>query len=152
MSTPILESIAVDIEAAVNAITVANGFNYTLTAIRPKTITYKVTPNYDKVVVIKQGTRSPIGSASLVLSWEQIFELTCWVTESEIAVTSIETKTNQIVADIEKKLKEDVQRGDNAYNTRLLGADPLEDEAGTGAIVTVAVDYKVSETDPYTKG
>lgn len=151
MAVPIVENIAADIAAKIALITTGNGFEHTLTVLRPKTITYKADPPVDKQVVVTQGIRTPGILASLAQTWEQLFELTCQVTESEDAVTSIETKINQIVADIEKKLTEDVERDGNADNTRLLGAEPIEEGAGTGAIVNIAVDYKVSATDPYTK-
>lgn len=151
MATPIVEDIAADIATKIALITTGAGFQHTLTVLRPKTITYKAAGPTDKQVVVRQGQRTKLNEASLAIAWEQIFELTCWVTESEDAATSIETKINQIVADIEKKLTEDVQRASNADNTRLLGAEPIEDDAGTGTIVTIAVDYKVLATDPYIK-
>lgn len=152
MALPIIEKIAVDIETAINAITTDNGFQQDLTALRPKTITYKNEPPTDRQVVIKQLPRIPLENASLVITWQQIFEFTCWVINSEDSDASYETRANQFAADIEKKLKEDVERNGNAYNTTLLGADNFESDEGTGVIVTVAVDYKVKANDPYTKG
>ncbi len=152
MAEPILEKIAADIATNIALITVVAGFEHDLTVLRPKTIIYKADSRTDKQVVIKQGQRTKLNEASLAITWEQIFELTCWVINSEDSAASYETKGNQIAADIEKKLTEDVERATNADNTRLLGAENFEDGAGTGVIVTIAVDYKVSATDPYTKG
>lgn len=152
MTTPINELIAANIATEIALITTGAGFNFNLTVLRPKTVTYKTTAIVDQLVVIKQLPRTKLSEASLVIAWEQIFELTCWVKNSEAGAVSHETKANQIAADIEKKLTEDVERSTNAYNTRLLGAENFEEDEGTGVIVTIAVDYKVSATDPYTKG
>lgn len=152
MALPIIEDIAVNILAAINAITTVNGFEHTLVAIRPRLTNYADVIPEDKVVMITQTDEIKLNEASLVITWQQTFELICWAINSDKLSTTLETKANQIRADIQKKLVEDVERNGNADDTEILSSEVFNGDEGSGVRIQVAVRYKVSATDPYTKG
>ena len=104
MSTPIIESIAENIKTAVNLITVANGFNQTLTAVRPKRNDFYKTAWDDLTVLISQAEAEELEGGYGTKEWRQNFMLVCIVIDSDDATASIDTRLNQVAADIFKKL------------------------------------------------
>ncbi len=155
MSLPIIENIAVDIEAAINAITVANGFNQNLVAVRPKRVEFNASnlPWGDLDVLIKQAGQEEVEPGIGTKHWRQIFLIAAIVIDSERVTDSIDTRLNQVSADIEKKLTADPQRGNNAIDTQIEGAEPFDDDAGiSGILIQVSVEYWTVFNDPYTKG
>lgn len=152
MTVPIIENIAVNIAAAVDAITTVNGFNQDLSALRPRRNDFSdVVPEDGKVLVVQDDedqAEQPIG----VQEWIQTFVLVAMVIDSDSASGSIDTRINQVRADIRKKMMEDPTRGGNAIDTILLPAAKFDDGEGfTGIAVAVAVQYRVEHDDPYTK-
>ena len=155
MTTPIIETIAVDIETAINAVTTGNGYNYTLSAIRPKRVLFgnEVWDDLD-VLIIQSGdnARDKASGAYAIVDVKQQFDLMAIVIESDTASTSIDTKSNKIAADIIKQLRVDPQRSGNAHDTTILAVDPFDvSEAFTGILVQIEVWYRVKQDDPYTK-
>ena len=152
MSTPRIEHIAVNIEAAINAITEGNGFNQDLVAVRPKRNDFKdVVPEDGKVLIWQADDELPEEQAYGAKEWIQPFVLMAIVLDSDEASASIDTRLNQVRADIQKKLIEDVTRGGYAFDTELLPCAKFDDGQGfTGIAVNVAVHYRVKEDDPYT--
>ena len=152
MSVPVIELIAVDIEAAINAITVAAKFNQTLIAVRPKRSDFKDTAPLNGKVLIYQGGKEPFTESPGCSSWIQEFVLEAIVLDSDKTETSIDTRLNQVAADIEKKLRTDHTRDGNAIDTLLRGAEPFNDGQGMSGIdVFIGVQYRVKENDPYTR-
>ena len=152
MSTPIIEYIAENIKDAVNEITVANGFNQTLTAIRPKRNDFKDVSPDDLVVLIKQDNPETGEAAIGTADWNQPFWIMAIVLDSDNATDSIDTRINQVRADIEKKLMVDVTRGGYAYDTAILPSIEFNDGQGfSGIAVQIAVKYRTELEDPYTK-
>jgi len=92
MATPITEYIAENIKTAINAITVANGFNQDLVAIRRKrTDFHDVAPEDGKVLIMQvedDELEKPMG----LVAWSQKFLITAIVLDSDNATDSIETK------------------------------------------------------------
>ena len=153
MSTPVKENIAVNIEAAINAITTGNGFNHTLTALRPRRTDYTdVTPK-DCIVLIVQADEETVEEEAFnTKEWHQPFVLMAIVLESDDASTSIDTKINQVDCDIKKKLREDPQRDSNAIDTEILASEKFDDGEGfTGIAVKCVVRYRTLRDNPYTK-
>lgn len=152
MSTPRVEHIAVNIEAAINAITEGNGFNQDLVAIRPKRNDFSdVVPEDGKVLIWQADDELPEEQAYGAQHWVQPFVLMAIVLDSDEASTSIDTRLNQVRADIQKKLRVDVTRGDYAFDTVLLPCAKFDDGQGfTGIAVNIAVHYRVKDDDPYT--
>ena len=153
MSVPVVENIAVNIEAAVNAITVANGFNQTLTALRPLRRDFEATPRNDGVVLIKQLDEDLAGEQPVpAMDYLQEFALVAYVTDSDAAATSIDTRLNQVKADLVKKLCEDRTRGGYALDTIIRPAAEFNEGPGrTGVVVRVEVHDRTDQDDPYTR-
>lgn len=153
MSTPVIESIAIDIETAINAVTEANGFNQDLTAIRPARNDFKdVTPEDRKVLIWQGDEERPDDHAIDTQEWMQPFVLEAVVLDDDNASDSIDTRINQVRADIQKKLCEDVTRGGNAIDTILMPCGKFDDGEGfTGIAVNIIVHYRTNDDDPYTK-
>jgi len=152
MSTPRIEHIAVNIEATVNAITEGDGFNQDLVAVRPKRNDFKdVAPEDGKVLIWQADDEKPEEQAFSALHWIQPFVLMAIVLDSDDAETSIDTRLNQVRADIQRKLIQDITRGGYAFETVLLPCAKFDDGQGfTGIAVNVAVHYRVKDDDPYT--
>ena len=150
---PVIELIAKNLETAINAITVANGYKQTLKAVRPRRNDFSdITPD-DLTVLIKQADeeqgQEPIGTQD----WTQPFLLMAIVLDSDSATASIDTRINQVRADIQKKLLVDVTRGGNAYDTTILPSQEFDDGNGfSGIAVKIAVKYRTQYTNPYAKG
>ena len=153
MSTPIIEYIVEDIKDAIDAITIANGFNQTLTAIRPKRSDFKdVTPKDGDVLIWQADELESAAESFGTEDWTQPFVLEAVVLDSDTSETSIDTRLNQVRADIQKKLREDITRGGYAYDTLLRPSAKFDDGEGfSGIAVLIEVRYRVREADPYTK-
>ena len=153
MSTPVVENIAVNITAAINAITTGSGFNHTLTAARPKRNDFEdVVPKDCVVLVVQADEEEAEEQAYNTKEWLQPFVLMAIVLDSDNASTAIDTKINQVDCDIKKKLREDPKRDSNAIDTVILPSEKFDDGEGfTGIAVKCVVRYRTSENDPYTK-
>lgn len=153
MSTPIVEHIAANIKTAVDTITVSNGFNQDLVAVRPKRNDFSdILPEDGKVLIWQGDEERPEEAVISAETWIQPFALMAIVLDSDDAETSIDTRLNQVRADIQKKLKEDIRRGGYAFDTEFLPSAKFDDGEGfSGIAVNIAVYYRVKEDDPYTK-
>lgn len=153
MATPITESIAVNIATAINAITVANGFEQNLTAVRRRRLDFSdIKPEDLKVLIIQAEDELPDEEAVGSNEWLQVYFLEAFVIDSDSAATSIETRTSKVRDDIRKKLTEDTTRGGYAIETMLRAAVPFDDGEGfTGIELEIAVHYRTQWNDPYTK-
>ena len=153
MSTPIIESIAENIKDTINLITVANGFNQTLTAIRPKRNDFAKTGWDDLTVLISQVDAEELKGGYGCKEWRQNFTLSCIVIDSDTATASIDTRLNQVASDIFKKLMVDTRRGALAIDTNIHGMLAFVDAqtAMSGILIDISVDYRTSESDPYTQ-
>lgn len=117
MSVPIKENIAVNIKAAIDAITTDNGFNQDLTAVRPMRNDFKDVIPADGVVLIKQlNADKPDAQAYSTVEWVQMYALMAIVLDGDDVETTIDTRLNQVEADIQKKIREDPKEG----QTRLI--------------------------------
>jgi len=155
MSTPILETIAEFIKDAIAEITTGNGYNQTLTSIRPRRIHITDQINRDLQVVVTQGSPEifqRVVADNHVVTWRQPFICEAVAVDSDDAATAIETRLNQICADMQKKLVIDETCDGNAH---YLEFDPPEIAHGpelSTVKLTVNVIYRVLKSDPYTKG
>jgi len=153
MSIPIIEIIAADIEKAVNAITVANGYNQILTAVRVNVEDFDDAPAVDGRVLIVQldeeiPEKQPIQGRDVL----QTFALVAFVINSDKAAGSVDTRRNQVKADIIKKLLIDPYRSTYAIDTIIHEAVFFKDnQSYTGVTVPVEIHYRTKHDDPYTK-
>ena len=155
MSTPIVETIATKLEDLVNAITVANGFNQDLTAVRPKRLHLEGDINTDLTVIIEQEDAEVQEQTAVdKIMWRQGFTLQALVIDSDDATTALDTRLNQVRSDIEKKLME-------SSNWKLDGLAEdiwfrstekfIADPQVAGIAVNIDVIYMVDLDDPYTQ-
>jgi len=154
MSTPIVEQIAVAIAALIDGITVADGFNQTLTAVRPKRIHLEGDINTDGTVIVEQEDAELAVDANEFIQWRQGFTLQALVIDSDDATTAIDTRLNQVRSDIEKQLMQD----DNwklsglADGMMLRSAERfIADPQVAGIAVNIDVLYRVATDDPYSQ-
>ena len=153
MSDPIVEQIADNIKDTIALITTDNKFNQTLTARRPSRSDCQ-TPWNDLDALINQAEAESLTPGSGTVRWRQFFLIVVLLRDSDTDTNPIDTRRNQIRADIEKKLAEDLSRGNLANDTEFHEATPFDgDQGGLGGIaVKISVDYSTMEDDPYTKG
>ena len=151
MSTPIIELIAENIRTSVSGITVAAGYNQTLTGIRPKRANFMAECWKDLDVIIVQGVVSKLTTAMGYTTWRQMFSLMAIVINSDDETDSIDTRCNQVRSDIEKKVMADIRRNSLALDTECLGGEPFITDDGTmsGISIEISVDYRTKEDDPY---
>lgn len=154
MSEPIIEQIAVKLETLINAITVANGYNYDLSVVRPKRLFLEGDLYDDLNVVIEQGNCGSMAESNEIMIWSQEFSLQAICIDSDTATEPIDTKRNKIRSDIEKKLMTD----DNwllnglADGIILAGAEPFYLENRIyGISVNINVIYKTNTDNPYSQ-
>jgi len=154
MSTPIVETIATKIEALINAVTEANGFNQDLTAVRPKRIHLEGDINTDRTVIIEQESAEIIEQTSQTTIWRQPFTLQALVIDSDTASTAIDTRLNRIRSDIEKKLMEDNNWKLDGIADSIFFRSPekfIADPQVAGIAVNIDVIYTVLTADPYSQ-
>ena len=152
MSLPIIEYVALDITAAINAISEDNGFNQDLTALRPRRNDFSDVVPEDGLVVVWQADAARGGEeAAMSAAWMQSFALMAIVLDSDAATDSIDIRINQVAADIEKKLNEDVTRGGYAIDTQIDSHVKFSDEGFSGVSVNITVHYRTEHNDPYTQ-
>lgn len=154
MSTPIIEQIAVKLEEAINAITQANGFNYDLTAVRPKRIHLEGDINTDGTVIIEQESAAREQMTGDTITWLQAFTLQALVIDSDTTTEAIDTRLNKIRADIEKQLTSSTYQTCGGLAEGLLLKAPekfIADPQMSGIAVNFDVLYTTSYDDPYTQ-
>ena len=153
MSTPIIETIAVKIAALVDGVTVAAGYNQTLTAVRPKRIHLESDINTDLSVIIEAEDAVIEQDSNTHIIWRQGFALQALVIDSDEATAALDTRLNQVRSDIEKILMD----GDNwqldGYGEILLKSAErfIADPAVAGIAVNIDVLYQVNKADPYSR-
>lgn len=153
MSTPVIENIAANILTTINTVKVANGDNQDLTAIRPRRNDFKDIVPRDLTVLIKQANEEEAEQEAIsTKEWLQPFVIMAIVVDSDDATASIDTRINQVRADIQKKLMVDPTRGGYAFDTIVFPSAEFDDGEGfTGIAVRIAVKYRTQINDPYTK-
>ena len=152
MSTPIVEQIAVKLEEAVNAITVAKGFNYNLTATRPKRIHLEGDINTDGTVIIEQESAVLHQITDETITWLQAFTLQALVIDSDNATDPIDTRLNKVRADIEKQLLSETWRTCEGLAEGILLKAPekfIADPQLSGIAVNIDVVYTTEYDNPY---
>ena len=159
MAKPVVEKIAANINDAINSViegnvVEGNAYNQTLNSLRPKRVDFQSAPWDDLTVLVSQMARGGGESELLRKSRVQNFLITAIVMDSITASVTIDTRQNEVAADIEKALMVDATRGGYAIDTDVGDASPFDDaELGlTGIAIEVAVNYKTLAKDPYTQG
>jgi hypothetical protein len=151
MATPIKEDIAANLLTTINTVTTGNSYQQTITGIRTLRIDYaKVSPD-DLTFILSQDEEEEAEPGHSKKTWIQNYTVLCVVVDSDDSTTAIETRINQVEADIRKAVRVDPQRNSNALDTIINPSTQLPDGVDfTGIIVNIAVHYRHSEDDPYT--
>ena len=152
MSTPIIETIAEFIKDAINEITTGNGYNQTLTAIRPRRIHITESINQDLQVLVTQDSpaaATPVEGTSAA-TWWQPFNIEAIAIDSDDAATAIETRLNQIASDIIKKILIDETCDSNAHHIEIRSVEISHGPEISVVKVVIAVLYRTAYGDPYT--
>lgn len=153
MSTPIVEYISENILTAINAITTGNGFNQTLVAQRPKRMLFLDEAWDDLTVIVEQANESVTTIIMNAREVTQSYEISAIVISSDDASATIDTRLNQVDADIKKKLMADNTRGGYAIDTEIQASEKFTyNESFSGIIINVDVKYRIKIDDPYTQG
>ncbi len=155
MAVPVIESIAANLLATLNGVTTGNGYEQTIVIKRPSRVTYDTEASGDDLEgLLVQGTREPLEHAFTVYTWRQPFLIIVYALNDDRSATTIDTRLNQITADMEKALRADITRGAYAYMTNIGEPEFLiaADGSVSATMLPITVDYRVLNTDPYTKG
>jgi hypothetical protein len=152
MTTPILESIAVNIETTLAGITTAAGYNQTLYPKRSKRVDFGDASFLDCHVLIIQGKAENAKSPTMCEAYLQPFTLGLSIINSDKSTESVDIRINKAVADIIKAVLVDPRRGGYAKNTTVKPATLFLDGSGvsTGADIDIEVLYYTAYNDPYT--
>ena len=167
MPEPIVEQIAVAIEARLLTITTANGYQVSVAGVlRPTQLGIDaVAPRHLMVAMaqldarldeLKPAGRGPDGSP--LANWIQPWSIACFIQTSENSTDAADTLLNRLRSSVEKALMVDIGWGPTpttplATETNIVGVDLFRITAGgfVGASVIVEVSYRTLETDPYTQ-
>ena len=155
MTVPIIESIAANILTTVNLVTTDNGYNQTIVVKRPGRVDYGSEAAGDDLTgLVYQGKRERLTSEMNSYTWRQPFTIIAFALNDDGSSVTIDTRLNQICADMEKALRVDIKRDGNALYTDIGEPEFLEAEDGSSSAVVlpITVDYRVLKSDPYTKG
>ena len=154
MSTSVKESILANIKTALQAISIANGYNNDIAGGVQR---YKQTGNDLAVlptIIIIQGPekKDPKAGYDRTNVHLSVFILV-WARDAEGGADT-DTVVNSLVLDIEKALMADESRGGNAVDTNVTDVEPLDSDEGQpfcGAILEVDIHFRHLVTDPATK-
>ena len=155
MSVPVIESIAANLLTTLNNVTTGNGYNQTIDIKRPSRVTYDTEAAGDDLEgLLVQGKREPLEHAFTVYTWRQPFIVIVYALNADRSTVTIDTRLNQITADMEKALRVDITRGAYAYMTNIGEPEFIISDDGlvSATMLPFTVDYRVLNTDPYTNG
>ncbi len=152
MSTPIKEDIAANMLTTLNGVTTGNSYNQTITGIRALRIDYANVSPDDLTFILTQGEEEVVETGYGKKAWMQHYDVLCIVVDSDSSTTAVETRINQVEADIRKAVRVAPQRGvTGVLDTIVNPSSPLPDGVDfTGVILDISVHYRHDEDDPYT--
>lgn len=139
MPTPIVETIRLNVISTLEGITVAGGYNNTVTVQAFKRAGN--TPA-DRLIVVEQMDPSETPESERSQQhheWSQPFRLTAYLIESETSATAIDASINGLVTDIHKRMLVDTGRGGIANDTFVGPPEYGEDASGGYAAVQLEV-------------
>ncbi len=155
MSVPIIENIAANILTTLNGVTTGNGYNQTIVLKRLSRVDYDTEAAGDDLEgLVLQGIRERIDGVFQLDNWRIPFVILVYALNDDGSADTIDTRLNQIEADMSKALRVDITRGSNAYQTEIGSAEFVgaDDGSISAVMLPITVDYRVLKDDPYTKG
>ena len=149
MSTHIRESIMQNILTAVQGITVAAGYNNTVTAERWKRQGNPLAAVPYVVVYAGPEDKSPGPDPQTTCEFTVILDV--WMQLDDDSATLPDAALSSLILDIEKAVMADHTRGGYAEDTQIINNVPFESVEGHsyfGTIITLQITYKHKTTDP----
>jgi len=147
-----------NIQAALAAITVANGYANTMNAV--ERVLQRGQSSQPPMCYVIEGdddaNQGPIfGPDSLLSRHLQVGVVLVVQQDEEIDARSASEAMNSLIADVQKKMQEDFSRGGLAVNTEETGVSPVQIEEGLpilSATVAYRIAYRHRRTDPTIAG
>ena len=146
---PHLEKITDALLTLINGVTTGNGFHHTIEVARSMTVDFRDTsPSHLKgVLFIQDADRMTDQESYGTARWMVNYVLEVFVRESK-AATIIETITNRIMADVDKRIQTDPVLGGLAIDTVLTGMGYLATNPNfTGLVLEISVNYQTGLVD-----
>lgn len=160
MPTAVPETIATTLVTRLEAITEANGYNFTVAGVvRPNRLQKGITPEHLQIQV-RQGVN--VYNAALshegnppAMAYNCVYELHCFVRNDDESTTASATFENDFEAAVKQAVcstSDWYNFGGNAIISDWGQSRPFVSQEGNHAGITIPliVTYRVSETDPYT--
>ncbi len=144
-----------NIQSALQAITVTNGCANTLNAVE-RTL-QRGQSSQPPMAYVLEGDDDVIAEAPLGLLSRhlQVGDVLVAQQDEDVDARSASEVMNSLIADVQKKLQEDIGRGGIAINTEETGVSPVQIEEGMpvlSATVAFRIVYRHSRTDPAIAG
>ncbi len=153
MSTPIVEQLAVLLVARLESVTIDNGYQADITAVKRPT-RYGNFDFEEGVCAVEEGDRVPLETeAQSTDEWSQTFMITVAHYPDDTSTTPIDTALNLKGADIEKALHSDRQFSGLATNSRITAIASSQTSTGMPSItIFFDIEYRTQDGDPFTNG
>lgn len=165
MALPIIEQIAAEVVARLQAITTGNGYEFTAESVtRPRRIDRDFTPRNYSIVVDQAETQenndySYPGNPP-AQGYDATFSIYGFIRESDVGSTSPAVTENQIEAAIKKSIADSATWHNfdgNAVDSSWGSSSPISESQNlpftntdhNGVMVPLVVSYRVSELDPF---
>jgi len=154
MPDTIRELIIKNIKTAVEAITVANGYENTITNVQRWD--YRSNPLVDipRIVIVSGPEQKDFSADPFYLNKFNVFlEVATRQTESDITPT--DQILNSLIGDVIKAVMQDVTRGGYAIDTLVQSVEPystIDDQGEAGVTVDLLIKYEHLITSPVTAG
>lgn len=153
------ERIMKNIQAALEAITVENGYANTLNAV--ERLLQAGQSSQPPMAYVLEGdddveAQGPLaGSFSLISRSLNVGVVLVVQQDGDTDARSASEVMNSLIADVQKKMQEDERRGDLAINTEETGVSPVQIEEGMPVLsstIAYRVSYRHRRTDPTIAG
>lgn len=159
MADSVRERIMKNMHAALQTITVANGYASTLNAV--ERVLQQGQSSQPPMAIVLEGdddvqSDGPLaGNDGLVSRELHVGVVLIVQQETDIDARSASEVMNSLVADVQRKLQEDYRRGELALNTEETGVSPVQIEDGMPILsctVAYRISYRHSRLDPTVAG
>jgi hypothetical protein len=160
MADSVREKIMKNVQAALQGITVANGYNTTLNAV--ERIMQQSQSTIPPMLIIGEGQEKVLpdgplsGSTGLTAKYLTLYVRAVVQQDTDSDARSASEALNALAADIQRKMQEDYTRGGFAINTQEVGLSPVQMEPGDAPALFLdsewQVHYRHNRLDPTLAG
>lgn len=158
MADPIDDKIAQELLSRVQNVTTGNGYEQTLSALRPTGTQRDVKPQNGRAVIFEidreEDEEHAIPGEPNAVAYRLLMGVAVYVRPSESSSTAIDTLVNRAAADVQKAIRNSGTWhtfDDNAIHARMMAPIKFETEDGShdGVLIPVEILFRVDEDDPY---